>query len=46
MEQNEEYLGGLSSPYLKKGILTGYGIYVTNLRLIGVKNKRQELAGS
>lgn len=40
MEQNEEYLGGFSSPYLKKGILTGYGIYVTNVRLFGVKNRK------
>ncbi len=40
MEQNEEYLGGISSPYLKKGILTGYGIYVTNMRIFGVRNRK------
>ncbi len=40
MEQKEEYLGGISSPYLKKGILTGYGIYVTSMRIFGVKNRK------
>jgi hypothetical protein len=44
MEQNEEYLGGFSSPYLKKGVLTGFGIYVTSLRVFGVKNRKAGVA--
>jgi hypothetical protein len=36
-EAAERYLGGLSSSKLSKGPL-GYGIYVTNKRLFGVRN--------
>jgi len=36
----EQYLGGLESGRMKKGFVAGYGIYATNLRIIGVKSRR------
>jgi len=36
----EEYLGGLESGRMKKGMVAGYGIYATNKRIIGVKSRR------
>ena len=37
----EQYLGGLESGQMKKtGSIAGYGVYATNLRIIGVKSRR------
>lgn len=36
----EILIGGVYSANLKKGILRGYGLYVTNRRIIGVKSKK------
>jgi len=36
----EQYLGGLESGRMKKGFVAGYGIYATNLRIIGVKSRK------
>ncbi len=36
----EQYLGGLESGRMKKGFVAGYGIYATNLRIIGVKTRK------
>jgi len=36
----EQYPGGLESGRMKKGFVAGYGIYATNLRIIGVKTRK------
>ena len=42
----EIYLGGFSSPNLKRGLMRGYGIYATSHRIIGVKHRAGVLAGA
>ena len=42
----EVYLGGFSSPNLKRGLIKGYGIYATSHRIIGVKHRAGVLAGA
>ena len=39
MEKSEKYLGGFSSPYLRRGAFAGYGIYVTDKRIFGVYDR-------
>jgi hypothetical protein len=38
--EEEKYLGGVDSIQMRKGLFAGYGVYVTNLRLFGVKRRR------
>jgi hypothetical protein len=38
-EDQERYLGGFSSPSLRKGIAAGYGIYATNRRFFGIYDR-------
>src|SRR5438034_7981983 len=40
MGDNEEYLAGFSSPHLVRGMLRGYELHATNLRLFGLKNRK------
>jgi len=44
MGEVEVYLGGFSSPLIRKGNVWGYGIGATNKRLIGFKNWWARLA--
>ncbi len=39
----ERILGGVSSANMKKGFLAGYGVYVTDRRIIGVKERKKGL---
>ncbi|WP_048152077.1 zinc ribbon domain-containing protein [Palaeococcus ferrophilus] len=40
----EEYvIGGISSGDLRRGLLAGYSLYVTNMRVVGVKSKKAAL---
>lgn len=39
----ENVLGGVSSAQLKKGLLGGYGLYLTDRRIIGVKARTKAL---
>jgi len=41
----EELIGGFASPNIAKGILRGYGLYVTTDRIIGVKGGLKQFAG-
>jgi outer membrane lipoprotein SlyB len=42
----EQYLGGFESGRLvKKGSIAGYGIYATDMRIIGVKSRKALLKG-
>jgi hypothetical protein len=34
----EQFLGGFGSGFLARGIIAGYGVYATNLRLFGVRD--------
>jgi gas vesicle protein len=43
--EDEEYLGGFTSKNLKKGVISGYGIYITNKRIIGIKKRKWVIAG-
>nr|MDO8132958.1 hypothetical protein [Candidatus Njordarchaeum guaymaensis] len=43
--EEEQYLGGFTSANLKKGIMSGYGIYATNRRIIGTKKRGGVLKG-
>ncbi len=36
MEEGEEFIGGFAGGFLAKGASTGYGIYATTRRIIGV----------
>ncbi len=36
-------LGGFASANLKKGLMKGYGVYITNRRIIGVKKRKLAL---
>jgi len=38
-QAKEVCLGGFMSANLKKGLLKGYGLYITNRRIIGVKKR-------
>ncbi len=38
MEVAEQFIGGFGSGFLARGFTPGYGIYVTNLRLFGVRD--------
>ncbi len=38
--EEEEYVGGLESGRLKKGWAAGYGVNVTNRRIIGAKSRK------
>lgn len=38
--------GGFASANLKKGIIKGYGVYTTSMRIIGVKTRSGLLAGA
>ncbi len=40
MAESEKHIGNLSSPFLRKGKLWGYGILATDTRLIGYKSAR------
>jgi hypothetical protein len=40
MEQQEKYLGGITSYWLTRGLIRGYAIHVTNKRIIGVKKRK------
>ncbi len=40
MEEQEKYLGEVRSGYLARGVASGYAIYVTTKRIIGVKKRR------
>lgn len=47
LESAEEvYLGGFTSPNLRKGIFRGYGVYATSQRIIGVKKRAGVIAGA
>lgn len=41
----ENILGGISSANLQKGFTKGYGLYVTDKRIIGVKARKKFLRG-
>jgi hypothetical protein len=41
MEEQEKYLGGVTSKWLARGMIRGYAIHVTNKRIIGVKERRR-----
>ncbi|RJS87192.1 zinc ribbon domain-containing protein, partial [Candidatus Bathyarchaeota archaeon] len=43
---HERILGGGSSANIKKGFLRGYGVYVTDRRIIGVKARKKGLMSS
>jgi hypothetical protein len=43
MEEQEKYLGDVRGSPLKKGLLEGYALYATTLRIIGVKERRDIL---
>ena len=45
-EQEEHYLGGLTSANLIKGSFAGFSIFVTNKRIIGVSNRSNVIAGT
>ncbi|WXG44362.1 MAG: hypothetical protein WED04_10065 [Promethearchaeati archaeon SRVP18_Atabeyarchaeia-1] len=45
MEQEEVYFGGMTSANFKKGHMSGYGVYATSRRIIGVKKRRGVLGG-
>lgn len=36
-DADETLLGGMSSPHLFKGVISGYAIFLTNKRIIGIK---------
>ena len=40
-EEKEHIIGGFMSPSLRYGMTNGYGIYVTNKRLIGLRPSRE-----
>ena len=42
----EILIGGIVSANLVKGLLRGYGIYVTTHRIIGIKKRKAALAGA
>mgnify|MGYP000094191492 CR=1 FL=1 len=42
-EEEEYVIGGISSANLAKGFLRGYGVFVTNRRVIGVKARKKGL---
>jgi len=44
--KGEAYLGGFTSANLKKGLIKGYGVYITNKRVIGVKKRGWAIAGA
>jgi hypothetical protein len=41
----ETYIGGMTSANLKKGHMSGYGVYATSRRIIGVKKRKGVLGG-
>lgn len=43
--EEELYLGGFTSANLKKGLMSGYGIYATTRRIIGTKKHGGVLKG-
>jgi hypothetical protein len=45
-ELEEQLTGGFASANLKKGLVRGYGVYTTNMRIIGVKTRSGLLAGA
>ncbi len=38
MMEGEQFLGGFGSGFLARGIIAGYGVYATNLRIFGVRD--------
>ncbi len=38
MMDGEQFLGGFGSGFLARGLIAGYGVYATNLRLFGVRD--------
>lgn len=43
--EEEQYLGGMTSANFKKGMMSGYGIYATDRRIIGTKKRKGVLKG-
>jgi hypothetical protein len=43
--EEEQYIGGFTSAHLKKGLMSGYGIYATTRRIIGTKKRGGVLKG-
>jgi hypothetical protein len=43
MDEQEEYLDGIESEELARGMIGGYGLYATTKRLIGVSRRKQIL---
>jgi hypothetical protein len=43
--EEEQYLGGMASANMKKGLMSGYGIYATDRRIIGTKKRSGVLKG-
>lgn len=43
--EEEVYFGGMTSANLKKGHMSGYGVYATSRRIIGVKKRKGVLGG-
>ena len=43
--EEEMYIGGMSSANLKKGLMSGYGVYATTRRIIGTKKHGGVLKG-
>lgn len=43
MDEQEEYLDGVASKWLARGMIRGYGLYATTKRLIGVRKRKQFL---
>jgi len=41
----EQYLGGMASANMKKGLMSGYGIYATDRRIIGTKKHAGVMKG-
>lgn len=43
--EEEQYIGGMTSANMKKGVMSGYGIYATDRRIIGTKKRKGVLKG-
>jgi len=43
---SEEFLIGGFTSTMKKGLIAGYGIYVTNKRIIGIKARKRYVVGA
>jgi hypothetical protein len=43
--EDEIYVGGMTSANLKKGHMSGYGVYATSRRIIGVKKRKGVFGG-